>query len=392
LPSSLRPQTESPTTDERPVAMWKIAVLCLIGFAFLLGALSVWSPELMQDAWAGHNDFVPSYIAGRLASSGELYSPETQRRLQVELLGIRNDNMLYMRPPFFAVLMKPLAVLPFRASYTIFQIISVVSIAIFVWIFAKRSIDVAVLASISLPILLAVLQGQDIGIVVLAYAGFYLFSERGQGYRGGLALSLCLIKFHLFPLTAIALLIRREWDVVRGVLVGGILFLGLSFAVVGSGWPSMYLETVRNPALNPGVKVMPNLHGLVAQMEWNGAMEWILVFVVIVGFVVAVVRGMRRPMTYALALTGGLLLSFHAYSQDAMLLLAALGILARSEGVEVMKRLLQISLTPIPYALLSLQNRLSGTLTALTLAAFGAGLWYASASARRMRSSSEPGR
>ena len=252
---------------------WKIASLCVAGFAFMASALSIWSPELVRDAWLGHNDFIPSYIAGKLASSAELYSPERTVRLQGELLGVRAEWMLYMRPPFFAVLMMPLAALPFGIAYAIFQAISVACIAASVWLFARKSMDVAVLASISVPILLAFLQGQDIGIVMLAYAGFIVLSEKGCGFQSGLALSLCLIKFHLFPLTGLALLIRREWAVVRGVVAGAVVLAALSFSVVGANWPTLYWTALRNPALHPAVKVMPNLHGLAALMGWSGLTE-----------------------------------------------------------------------------------------------------------------------
>jgi len=353
---------------------WKIGALCVGGLAFMIGVMAAWSPDLVRDAWLGHNDFVPSYIAARLASSAQLYSPEATLRLQNELLGIRADWMLYMRPPFFAALMKPLAALPFQTAYWIFQTLSVTSIAVFVWLFARKSIEVAVLASISVPILLAVLQGQDIGFVMLAFAGFYLLSENGRGFEGGLALSLCLIKFHLFPLTGLALLLRREWAVVRGFSIGAAVLASLSFSVVGANWPALYWAALKNPALHPGEKVMPNLHGLSALMGWGLMTETLLMAAVTGVFLVVVARGCPRPLTFALALAGGLLLSYHAYAQDGMLLLAALGILGQTERTTAFRRLLQVSLTPVPYALLPPQNVWSAALTALIIAGFLAGV------------------
>ena len=98
-----------------------------------------------------------------------------------------------------------------------------------------------------------------------------------------------------------------------------------------------------------------------------------LMSAVVAGFLAVVIRDRGRPLTLALALSGGLLLSYHAYSQDCMLLLAALGLVGQTEGAVGFRRMLQVSLMPLPYALLPAQNGWSSVLTLLIIGAFAAG-------------------
>ncbi|HEV2199599.1 MAG TPA: glycosyltransferase family 87 protein [Bryobacteraceae bacterium] len=363
--------------QDPPARFGIVAGLCLAAFAFLFAALSASRPEMLPDFLAGRNDFVLLYSGGRLVRSPDLYSFEANHRLQVQVVGAQPETpSIYLRPPFYAVLLMPLAALPYPVAYATFQIFNVLCIAAAVWLLARNSIEIAVLASISVPILLAVMYGQDTGFLMLGYAAFYLLLKRGRGVSAGFALSICLIKFHLLPLTAIALLLRREWGVLKGAAAASATLVAVSYAALGGAWPRRYWAALRNPAVNPSAEIMPNLHGLTALMGWGNVTEAVLMVAVLAAFVVAVVRA-ERPLLYALALVGGLLLSFHAYPGDATLLLVALGILDRAAPAEWFQRLLRVSLTPLPYAFLAVRNRWSTMLVLLLLAAFASGVWQA---------------
>ncbi|HEV2199600.1 MAG TPA: glycosyltransferase family 87 protein [Bryobacteraceae bacterium] len=354
-----------------------VALLGLAAFVFLFGALSIWQPRLFRDFLAGRNDFAGLYTAGRLAGSPDLYSFEANERIQMEAVGaLPEPRMIYDRPPFYSVLLMPLATLPYRAAYAVFEVLNIFCLCAAVWLFARRSVEIAVLASVSVPILLGIMQGQDTGFFTLGYAAFYTLLERGRGFLAGLSLSICLIKLHLFPLTAIALLLRREWGALKGAASAVTVLIAASFAAFGGSWPSMYWAALRGPNIDLNPKIMPNLHGLATLMGWGRMTEAVLMATVLAAFVVAAVRA-ERPLLYALALVGGLLLSFHAYPQDATLLLLALGILDTTAPVVWFQQLLRVSLTPLPYAFLSLRNRWSTILVLLLLGAFASGAWQA---------------
>lgn len=364
-----------------------VALLGLAAFAFLFGALSIWQPRLFRDFLAGRNDFVGLYTAGRLAGSPDLYSFEANERIQMEAVGaLPEPRMIYDRPPFYSVLLMPLAALPYRAAYAVFEVLNIFCLCAAVWLFARRSVEIAVLASVSVPILLGIMQGQDTGFFTLGYAAFYTLLERARGFLAGLSLSICLIKLHLFPLTAIALLLRREWGALKGAALAVTVLIAASFAAFGGSWPSMYWAAL-SPALDLNPKIMPNLHGLATLMGWGRMTEAVLMAAVLAAFVVAAVRA-ERPLLYALALVGGLLLSFHAYPQDATLLLLALGILDTTAPVVWFQQLLRVSLTPLPYAFLAVRNRWSTMLVLLLLAAFASGVWQALRPGKRPASAS----
>ena len=63
-----------------------------------------------------------------------------------------------------------------------------------------------------------------VGILGLAL----LWMTRGRDFAAGLLLALCSIKFHMFLLLPLVLLIHRRWAVLRGGLVGGAILLAIA--------------------------------------------------------------------------------------------------------------------------------------------------------------------
>src|SRR6476646_4473917 len=70
----------------------------------------------------GQNDFAHFYIGGTLFGTPGLHSPEANFALQKELVGGVLEHSYFLRPTFYGAFYKPLAALPYRAAYLIFQI------------------------------------------------------------------------------------------------------------------------------------------------------------------------------------------------------------------------------------------------------------------------------
>jgi hypothetical protein len=353
---------------------WQLAIVCLLGTSFLAAFVILQTPEVRHQTAAGFTDFLSFYVGARLIGSPEMYSREANLRLQDEFAGAHSDPLVYARPPFYALLLRPFAALPYHAAYVLFQIFNLGCALAAIWLFARRMGKIAILASMSLPLITMILQGQDVGIVAFLYAVFYRLSERGRGFAAGLSLSLCLIKFHFFPLTVLALALRREWIVLRGAFTGGSILIAFSFVAGGAHWPAAYWAVLRDPTLDPLAKVMPNLHGMVAALGWPSLVEGILAGAVVLAFAAIVLGGCPRAVAYSLALAGGLLLSYHAYLYDALLLLVALGILG-SAADALTTGLLEISVTPIPCVLLLPGNRWTAVLPGLLMAMFASSVF-----------------
>jgi len=169
-----------------------------VGIFFLGWIATRWPGGLVEEAFSGHNDFVQLYAGARLIGSPGLYSPEANLRVQRELIGLQSPSVLYSRLPFYAFLLKPLTAAPYHRAYIIFQIVNIACLVGTIGFFARRQLEIGVLAAYSVPALAAVLVGQDLGLVIFFYAAFYWLSERGQEFTAGLALSLCSLNSTFF--------------------------------------------------------------------------------------------------------------------------------------------------------------------------------------------------
>jgi len=187
--------------------------------------------------------------------------------------------------------------------------------------------------------------------------------------------SLCLLKFHLFLLIPIWICTRRQWRFGRGLLVGcGVLGV-LSFVAGGWAWPLHYWALLREPANNPYLELMPNLHSFLAGRP--------LAEIVSAGLLAcAVWLAARRngELGLAAALAGGILAAPHAYMADGAVLLPAL-LLVMKSATRVWTRVISCYLlTPVPWVLLMIGL---GAPVRLGLGALVVSLAYSSRTALR---------
>ena len=323
---------------------WTLTALCGLGLAFQVWMVSQQGPALLRGTLEGHNDFLQLYVGARLAGTGELYSLEANQRLQAELTGKVSPSIRYSRLPFYALLLRPLAALPYRAAYLTFQGLSLAALLVFVWLTVPECPLLAPLLCFSIPLTASFRQGQDLMFLLLVLVVYQLLARRGHGFAAGLVLSLGLIKFHLLVLLWLGLVIRKHWPEVKGMVTGMGLALALSLAAGGPHWIAGYLALLRDPALHPSPAIMPNLHGMTLG---HTGIELGCAVVVVALFGIIALREPRRPMVEALALIGSLLVSRHAYIQDSVLMLAALAMLDKVDTSGPGKFLLLLFCTPL---------------------------------------------
>jgi hypothetical protein len=293
--------------------------------------LSAWGYPQRDRFLAGHNDFLQLYTGASLVGAPGLYSPQANREFHLEAAGVSLESVYYSRPPFYAFLLRPLALMPYRAAYAVFQALNFVAIALFLWHFARPSPEVAIFASLFLPLLCNLLNGQDVGLA-LAAAGLAVISlRRGKPFSAGLWFSLCAIKFHLFALIPLVLILRKQWRVLAGGATGGAAFTALSFLAAGWDWPARYLELLRNPVLHPSPERSANIRGLVWPLAGESLWLQAILSLAAVALVVWAVR--KAPdleSALAYGITGGILVSYHCYLQDTLLLLLVFAIVVRA--------------------------------------------------------------
>jgi hypothetical protein len=299
----------------------------------------------------GQNDFLQLYAGAKLSGTPDLYSPTEARRIHRESTGIELVGVYYSRPPFYADLLRPLSWLPYRVAYWTFEALSFAAFGIFLMLFVPQCQELVLFSSLCLPLLSNFLNGQDVTLVLLLAAGSILAIRKDHDFLAGLLLSLCAIKGHLFVLTPLVFLIHRRWTILAGGAVGGGALTVLSFLTDGWDWPRRYLTLLANPELHPSPASMPNLRGLVFGVTGaeNPVAYWVLTILVVAAVVWLAWKLRDLEMAFAMSMVAGLLVGYHAYLQDAVLLLLPFAIVIAKSKVVPLRVLMALAILPPIY-------------------------------------------
>jgi len=296
--------------------------LTLAGVALGLAFLLLLGYMQRERFLTGTNDFVQLYAGSQLSGTPRLYDPEASKEVHRRELGVWLESVYYSRPPFYAWMLRPLGMLPYRVAYWTFEALNILALLAFLRIWVPRCRELPVIVGLFLPLLASLLAGQDVMFVLLAAALCIELMRRNRDFAAGIVLTLCAIKVHLFILVPLVLLVHRRWGVLRGGIAGGAVLAGISFLSDGLDWPRRYLALLSNPELHPGPEHMPTLRGLVygfsgSEVPWMVA----LLSVVVVLTVVWIASQSHIELAIAFALVGGQLIGYHAYLQDCAILL-----------------------------------------------------------------------
>ena len=319
-----------------------LALACLAGIAsnaLILG------PGLIHTV-RGRNDFMGLYPGGRLAGGAGVYDAARTAALQREAVGYANPSVLFCRPPYYAALMWPLARLPYFPAYLLFEALMLASAALFVRIWPVTPWRTTLIAACwSLPLVAALAIAQDVAALLAVIAGAVLLLNRRRDFAAGLLFSLCAIKFHLFLMVPVWILARRLWRFAGGMAAGGAVLAALALAAAGTGGFRAFLRTASNPAVSPGLDVMPNLNGL---FQGNGALE-LAAALAVASLVWLISRRAGTRWALGATLAGGLLTSHHAYVADCALLLPALLVMLSETRLAWQRGLALLLMAPFVY-------------------------------------------
>jgi hypothetical protein len=329
------------------------------GLGVLLAVAWAWNMPWHRFA-SGWNDFLPLYAGGRLAGSGELYSSTAQERIQREVAGDYLRVWQFIRPPFYAWVLKPLAGLPYRTAYWLWQALSAGAFGWFVWRFRKETPELPWLALMSVPMLSLWLNGQDTALWLAAAGWAVLLLRRDRDYAAGLVLALCAAKFHLFILVPVALVAGRRWKALAGGAGGAAVLYLLSVPGQGWGWPAEYARMLMTAPVHPERYTLPNVRGLVMALGLPEAATTAVAGAVVAWAVCR--KGAALEERLGMALAGGLLLSRHAFIQDCVVLYATLVFAPAT------RPLLVVLLTPLLYFVLLAEGPLSALMPAVLAA------------------------
>ncbi len=302
-----------------------------------------------ERVWRGQNDFVAFYTGGKLAGTPELYSAEANTRLIRQTIGSGMVHTLYLRHPFYAALLMPLAALPYQWAYAIFSAATLGAFLWFVIKFQRECPALPVFAAFSVPLALAEANGQDPAFLVAIIGAAILLIRARRDFASGAILSLCILKPHLFLFVALLLLMKKRWQIVLGGVTGtaGLTVLGVAVNGIDSirGW----IDVIRNPWINGAAEGMPNLHGLVAMLGMPGWTEVLLMVMTLLAFLWLVHKSDSFELLFAAALVCGLLANTHAAVSDDLLLIPVMVLVTGATQWVPLRVASALILTPIPY-------------------------------------------
>jgi hypothetical protein len=277
--------------------------------------------------WRGETDFLSFYAGARLAGSSELYSWQRAHAIQTEHLRNPEELRAYIRPPWYALLLKPLAALPYHTSLWLWQALNVAALAAFITCATPRALR-APLCGWYFPAWINLAQGQDMALLLLCICASSALLLRKRDLEAGVVFSLCSTKAHLFLPLPVYVLAGRKWAFAAGVLAGGVVQLLVSFWAAGPRWPLEYYRLLLTNERNQASQAyMPTLLGL-----FHGVPGWpAWTLLVSAGVLYLAWRGMRKLDPVAaleLSAMSGLLTSPHAFIWDYTLWLPLLARLA----------------------------------------------------------------
>ncbi len=288
----------------------------MIGIVFLtLGLIAVGSPSV----WSGRTDFHSLYAGGKLVGTPYLYSPVHANRIQRQVTN-SDEVGAFIRPPFYAALLWPLAKLNYRQAILVWQLINLIALAGFLLLF-KPDASAAVVCCLFFPTWLSFASGQDLPILLFLFAASARLLQKGKDLPAGLVMALCAIKFHVLVLLPVLILARRLWRFSFGLVAGMAGLVGVCFLVDSRDWPTRYFEAVKlNEQLQDSAVQMPNLLGLLFRVPHARYLLTAGTVLVVIGCWVVVRRVSLLP-ALGFTLFSGLLISLHAYLPDCMLVL-----------------------------------------------------------------------
>jgi hypothetical protein len=315
-----------------------------VSFAFAHGQFTLPSDR------AG--DFMQFYSGARLAGTPYLYDEAHIRREQIKATAFYGRALQYVRLPYYASLLSPLAKLPYRTAQIVWQCLSVLAVAGFALLWRDPNRQITLLASCwSLPILMIFLVSQDVSFLLLLLAVAVRLHGRGRLISSGLAMSLLSIKFNLFLLLPLLFWGQRRWKLAAGFALGSAVLIAVSFWAAGGQWPIQMARTLSSQAISPSEFLMPNLRGLLGPVT-DRIWPELLVAAVLTVAVYLIVRKSDFGLGFAAVIIGSLLVSHHAGPQDCALLVPALLLISTRVTSNLVQGLVLIMLVPIPYVAL----------------------------------------
>ena len=302
------------------------------------------------------HDFLNLYTGASLALQGDfasLHSSAAQFARERQFVPDLPALVPFVRPPFYALLLAPLALLPFGIAFWVWLAAqTLLLLGCWAWAFLQWGPDALIFGALFLPTALGIGSGQDCVVLLAILIATYSLSEKGHSVASGLALGLGLIKFHLFLLWPLALIVQKRWRVLLGVCISITIELLVSLGLSGPDGLRAYVDLLRNKhieRLSPSPELMINIHSLALNLGIFSLVFRACLIAFVAALVIAASR--RAPLwrCMAAASIGSLLVPPHVYGYDAALMLLSVWLCIFMSSDRWTRIVATLVCTPIPY-------------------------------------------
>ncbi len=255
-----------------------VALVAMALFLLLVAYVLTWSPNFNTPVPGG--DYLQFYVAARIFREGmqdRLYDFPFQIRFQhdpsqMPFRPLREQIALFIYPPFFVWFCLPFSFLSFRAGASAWVLVMsachLASLLILARTVAKKTdvFGLLLLATIPfLPTLMTIMSCQNATLSFLIMASTYALLRVEKPTCAGLVFALKLFKPQLAILIICAMLWKRQWHFLLGLLIGGVALLGASLGI--SPWTTAGYLTL-GPAMSRWID-MPGMP-LTDMACWQG--------------------------------------------------------------------------------------------------------------------------
>jgi GT2 family glycosyltransferase len=291
-------------------------------------------------------DFFNFYAAAKLyvaAGGSAVYDIAMQRQVELQVTGQDPSRFIvlpYFHPPYYTLLIAPLAYLDYRHAYYAMAAFNVLLVAALIIILVRSSLRIHGRASLVaaamiggfFPLFVTVLQGQSDLVVLVPLAAAYAAWARGRPGLAGAFSALALAKPQLLLLIPVLFVARRAWRALAAF--GGVLAaLGvISVAGFGLGPVITYLTSVGTWAVtgrlpNSGLIVYTDpavysLRNILEALPGGGKVVALVILLVLLALIALSLswRPDKPRLDFALAIAASLVLSPHQNVHDLALL------------------------------------------------------------------------
>lgn len=317
----------------------------VFGAELLAGAAFGWVRFLLGQSLRlgrGYPDFLLYYALAVLEGArgfAHIYDQSAVRAFEEQVTGAHLGQPLPLTsPPYVALLVRPFALADFKSAYVAWALISAACIAVAILCLVRAAAirgrtawAVAFMAAAWAPSLVAVLQAQLAGVVLVGAAATALGWTRRRDAGAGAASILTLARPHLVLLLPVLFLVRQRWTALLALAAGAIVLTVVTLPVTGAGVWRDYIA-VLTPGIVKGNQGFANaqqapfaLRGLVEAVTGASALDALLPLALLVAVAVAVARTSPRPLLdLCVVVVASFDASLHQNVHDLTLLLVGL--------------------------------------------------------------------